>query len=280
VSVDKIPPSARIGVEPAPLSRGRLFAALALALVVGVCTPTAREQQQASGARALLDGAGQSWVVWLGLAAAVRLALLASRAPATRSDLAVAGACLLLVLAPPHYLVAVAASGLALWFAATARGEPRLRSAAIVLGAVMVSIFWAPHALVALATPLEHVDAWMVGQIARTTVYGNVVQMHDGNTYLVASRCTSVHNASLAILLYVALTRSLRPQGGGSYWLMAAGVFVSAVLINVGRLALMAQSLSLFHYLHAGDGATIVGLAATATGLAWATFAVRREIFA
>jgi hypothetical protein len=81
-------------------------------------------------------------------------------------------------------------------------------------------------------------------------------------------------------VLYVAIVRSFRPIPQVSELAALAGVFVSVMAVNTARLALMAQSVEMYHRVHGDLGAAAINVAVTLIGLAWAAASVRREILA
>ena len=229
------------------------------------------------GWAALANGGGLSWVVWLALAAAVRLALTAAGA-ASRLDLLFAGGCLLAIALPAHFVINLAATALALRYAFAPGMPAPLRGAGVILFTLFFSIFWSIHIFPMFAGPLAVIDAWWVGLVSGAEIDGNIVSFKEGEgSFLLAGPCTSVANASLALLLWISISRSFRPQGSRGQWLVAVGVFASAVAVNVIRLAMMSQNLTLFDLVHASEWVT---LAVTATGLGWGIWDARREIFA
>jgi hypothetical protein len=111
-------------------------------------------------------------------------------------------------------------------------------------------------------------------------VHGNVVDfVHGGERVAILSGCTSVANASLALLLWLAITRSVRPKPVSSEFIYAAAVFVTVVAINLARLSLVAGSRADWAYWHGPVGDGLVDALITASALAWAVVGVRREIF-
>lgn len=259
-------------------TRGEVAAAMILVLVLAALAPITVAAFGADPLTALVNGGGVSWVVWLALGLAVRLALKAPPQPATRGDLAGGAVCLAVVLLPSHALINLAATGLALRYALSPKASKELRGAGIILFAVFVAIFWSSNIFPMFAGQLARFDAWWVGLATGNPAQGNVINFQDGEgSFLLAGPCTSVSNASLALLLWISISRSARPQGSRRDWLTALGVLASVMAVNVARLALMSRNLEAFDVLHVSAAvATVV----TATGLAWALWDVRRELLA
>jgi hypothetical protein len=261
----------------APVTRGEVAAALILMLTAGALAPLVLHTVNEHGLAALLDGGGVSWVVWLALGLAVRLALRAPATAATPGDLAVGAACLAAVALPVHVMINLAATALALRYALWPRMPTELRAAGLILLAIFVAIFWSSHIFPMFAAPLAQLDAWWVTLVLGVPVDGNIIHFQQGGgSFLLAGACTSVNNASLALLLWVAISRSARPQGSSWQWLTALAVFATAMAVNVTRLVLMSQSLEMFELLH---NSVWVATAVTASGLAWGVWDARRELF-
>jgi exosortase/archaeosortase family protein len=129
--------------------------------------------------------------------------------------------------------------------------------------------------------PIATLDAHAISLIIQRPVVGNEVRFVDNSHKLsILSACTSVQNASMALMLYVTVVRSFRPRPRWSEIYALAGVFASVVAINYARLVLMAQNIEMFNFVHSGAGWPITEAIITVTILAWAIGSVRREIFA
>jgi hypothetical protein len=232
-------------------------------------------------AAAVINGLGVSWAFWVAWGLALALALRAEPDPADHRDLLVAAVCVGAILVPNHHMSTLAATLAAGWFALRPEAGVKLRAAALILLALTVNLLWARAASMVVARPVEFADAHMVALLTHASVHANVVPFVNGpGSYLLLSGCTSIGNASMALLLWIAIARSLRPQPRRSDWLIAAGIMVTVVAINLVRLSLMAQSLAAFEYWHGGFGAVMVNLAITTAGLSWAVLDTRHEILA
>jgi len=268
-----------VGSAPA-LSRGRLYAAAMGLLLANAAAGKAIEALAASGVPGgLLDGLGQSWAFWFAFAATVGLALRDEPQPAKPRDLWVCAPAALCALVPVSPVAGAACTGLAGAILIDRSQGPRVRAAAMILLAVSVQLVWSRIVMLFFVQPLATVDAHMVGALIGRPVHGHDVQFADGERMMsILGACTSVQNASVALMLFVAIVRSFRPLPVASEIGYFLGAFLSVVAINIARLALMAQSLEMFHLVHGPAGESVVNMIITVNGLGWAAVSVRREI--
>jgi exosortase/archaeosortase family protein len=90
--------------------------------------------------------------------------------------------------------------------------------------------------------------------------------------------CTSYANASLALLLWLVVTRSMRPRPVRSEWLYLALVFVSVLALNSIRLALIVRSRAMYVLYHGPFGETLFNALMIAATLAVTAYGLRREL--
>lgn len=263
------------------VTQAQIFSALSVLAIANATVNRAKDTIASSGwGTAILDGLGHSWAMWIASALGIALSLRAEPTRATRSDLAVGAGCLLLIALPVKELGAVAATAIAIWFLIRPGVPVRMAGASVIMIAVAVNLLWTPAAMLVLARPLAFVDAHLVGLMAATPAHGNMVGfVHGDGGMVIVAGCTSVANASLALLMWIAIARSVRPQSRPGDILIGAAIFLTVVAINVGRLALMAQDKQTFELVHGPVGAAICNLLITAAGLAWTAFDVRHELF-
>jgi hypothetical protein len=271
--------------HPAPawaLTRGRLLAAVVLITQANALAELIKASLAAQGfVGSAVEGFGVSWAVWLSLFLGVRLALKAPPEPARRIDWAVALAAVFIAAWPVTGLASAGATLAATWFIADSRSSPTLRGAALVLLALAINLMWSKFLLMVFARPIEGVDAFWVHLIRGVQVHGNVMDFVGGQDRVaILSGCTSVANASLALLLWLAITRTFRPQPLLSELWLAGGLFLTVVVINTARLCLVVESRAALAYWHGPVGDAIVTALITAAALAWAFVGVRREILA
>ena len=265
----------------AGFGRGQLYAAVFALLIVNAIAAKVGLAVNGLGlGDALVYGLGLSWAFWLSFALCIRLALTGEDAAARSIDLWAAGACVAAALVPLSPASSLAATALGLFLALDRRQDPRLRAAAMILVAVAVQLLWSRLVMLVFITPIASLDAHLVSLIVGSPVHGNVVAfVHGPGTMSILGACTSVQNASVALMLFVAIVRTFRPLPVASEAGYFVAAFLSVVLINVARLALMAQNLEMFHLVHGDTGESVVNMVITLNGLVWAAMSVRREIF-
>jgi hypothetical protein len=264
------------------LTQSNIFSAAMLVCVTNALVAPVRQTIVESGLLAGLgQGFGVSWGLWLSFALAVRLGFRAYETQASAADLAFAGVSVAIAALPVTGLASVAATLLGLWAAFSRRSGPELRASALILLAISVNLLWAKVMMLVLAGPIEALDAYAVSVIRQLPAHGNIVALASGQGRMVImAGCTSVANASLALLLWLAVTRSARPVPKPGEWRLAAAVFLTVVAINTTRLCLMASSSEQIVFWHETTGEAIATILVTASALAWALWGVRREIFA
>ncbi len=274
--------SVQSAARPRAVARPQLYAIAILALIANAVAATVGATLAAlSPGAALVDGLGLSWAFWLSSALCVRLALVSQAQRADRADWLVAGACVLVAAAPVGPLSAVAATVLGLWLMASPRFPAPLRASGMVLVAIAVHLLWGRLMMLFFAAPIAAVDARLVGLLTHTAVEGNTVRfLETGHRLAILQACTSVQNASIALMMMIAIIRTFRPTPRASEWLYVGGAFLLVVAINEVRLSLMARSIAMFELIHGPVGATVINLIITCVGLAGAALAVRREILA
>jgi exosortase/archaeosortase family protein len=206
--------------------------------------------------------AGISAVIWFALYAALKIGWDAGREPLRRLDWLV----IAFVIAASMVPLSDAARGALLVcafyaFVTTRPGEPA-RRVALLLAALTGTLVWGPLILNVFAGPLLALDAQIVSRAIGSSVDGNVVQFtHSGSTFLVATGCSSIHNISLAIVLWCAVVAlfNLRPDAR----LIGFGVAMMAFMfaLNTARLCAIGLYPSEFEFLHTGVGAALFGWA-------------------
>lgn len=262
-------------------SRPHFYAIAILALIANAIAEKATVAVSTLGFGALTEGLGLSWAFWLSFALCVPLALRSEPQPATRTDWLVGGAAVLAAALPPSPIGAAAATALGLWLMVGRGFAPPLRAAGMVLLAITIHLLWGRLMMLFFAAPIAASDARVVGLITHTAVQGDTVRfLQAGHRLAILQACTSVQNASIALMMMIAIIRTFRPVPRASEWLYVGAAFMVVVAINDVRLSLMARSVEMFELIHGPTGWTAVNLIITGVGLAGAAFAVRREIFA
>ncbi len=211
---------------------------------------------QLGAGAALLGAFGVNPIFWFVQLVAIAIAFETDgAAPLRRGDGMAAGIVLLLAAVP---IASAASAGVlvaACWLLLTAPGGSRGRRVGAILLALTASLIWGQIVLILFGDWLVGLDAKFVGWLAGTRSQGNLVDFTvGGNPFLVAYGCSSMHNITMAIQLWVAMTQLLRLPISLRVALVGLAAIVANVLINGLRLATIARNRATFDYWHEGPG--------------------------
>jgi hypothetical protein len=259
----------------------QLYAAtIALVALNAVAAKVLQAFVESPPAGVLIGGLGANWTFWLALASCLRLAWTEAASPIRPVDRLLCGGVALCALVPIPQLSSLAATGLSLAILFDRQQGVRLKAAAIVLLAITVQILWSRILMLFFLGPVTSFDAHAVSFLIQRPVHGADVDFADGSRHRLSilAGCTSVQNASAALALFTAVVRGVRPAPRLSEAAIFAAVFATVVAINLIRLVMMTQSLTMYHLVHDGPGWNTTEAIITAAALAWALWTVRREI--
>jgi hypothetical protein len=261
-------------------TRGQLFSLIAALAVANALAEPVRASLADGIAAAFINGFGVSWVVWLAAALMLRLSLTADDRSVERSDWIAAGACIALLAIPIGPLAAVVATAVGIVVLASRQASVRLKAAAMILVGLSVNLLWARLALRLVTEQLEFVEAKLITLFSNATVNGNVLFFVNGggDNVILQRGCTCVAAASMALLLWLAITRSVRPRPVRSELGIALAIFLSVVVINTTRIIIILQGRDFYHLLHDPNGAAWINALILLASLAWTLFGLRREI--
>lgn len=179
-------------------------------------------------------------------------------APMRRGDGIFIAAILLLALSP---FVLAGSAGLLLasgWLLKTSERGSRGRRTGLVLLALTTSMIWGPLVLALLGDWLVALDAQFVGWLAGTSARGGLVDFTtSGNPLMIGYPCSSMHNITMAIQLWVAITQQLRLQIDFRVLMIGLAAIVANVFVNGARIAMIASNREEFNYWHDGVGGSM-----------------------
>ena len=205
---------------------------------------------------------GISAVIWVAMLAVLKIGFEPDRQRIARGDWLVLTLVVTSSLLPIAYLADVGLLICALYLLATSvPGSPSSRISVILL-ALTGPLIWGRVLLHVFATPILALDANLVGSLIGSGVNGNIVDFAGRNgTFLVGTPCSSVHNISLAIVLWAtaAALFGLRPDP--KYALMGLAMIAWMFVMNIARLVAIGLFPADFSFLHAGGGAVLFGWA-------------------
>lgn len=247
----------------------------ALAVMNAVLPAAVEHVYQLGIVGALLNGFGQSFIIWLSIAIAVWLWNQSS--PPTESPRAtivilsaVLSLSLVIPLATTAWIVTVLLA--LLWHCSYV--HDRYSRAAVVLVLALSIREPATRLLLTLcSSEILGFDATIAALFLEASgrqfdVVGNLIVQENGYSLLILTGCSAFGNLSLSLLLWAALTLMLQQQfvRTDSVRVVAAAMLVIA--LNSLRLALMALGPGWYNLLHEGLGASMHELGAMLLTLA------------
>lgn len=223
----------------------------------------------------------QNYVLWLaGYAVVSRVRASSAELPADRLDCwfsaATCVAILLTSLLPHRWGLGFVATTTSIYLLFEHRGDRNLRAAGYLLLAISAHLLWAP-VLFQLATPeFVRADAAIVAvalKILRPDILWSGTTFHtpDGHNLILIGACSSFQNISIALLACTTVTMLSRTQWVREDMITVALATATMVIINAGRLCVLAWSASAFKFWHDGDGVGlfVFGQTAIVMLIAW-----------
>jgi exosortase/archaeosortase family protein len=211
---------------------------------------------------AAISMAGISAIIWAAMAAAWKIGSEDDRKPKGAMDYAVLGVVLLSSFVPLSY---AAQAGLLLcgcYLLATAGRSDAERRSAVILLALTGPLIWGRLILHLFEVPILSLDAHIVGTVIGSPTAGNVVRFAgDNGRFVIAEPCSSVHNMSLAIVLWTTAAMLFRIRIDGRYMLVGAAMVALMYGLNLVRLSTIGLFPGYFDILHVGWGAVTFGYA-------------------
>lgn len=207
---------------------------------------------------AILSAAGISVLIWAAMLAAWKIGAEDRNPLSSKTDVAVLATILALAFLPLTYAPKVGLLLCAGYMLATARRSDSQRRAALVLLALTGPLIWGRLILHTFERQILALDAHIVGAAIGSHVNDNVVQFASGgNQFLIAGECSSVHNISLAILLWTTAAMLFRIRIDRSYILVGVAMAALMFTLNIIRLSAIGLFPTHFDYLHYGGGADL-----------------------
>jgi len=263
------------------LPRRDLLAGLViLGCVNGLAAKVIDEVYQHGWVDSLFGTTNISVIVWASCFAGVSLISRDRSGEANLVDFAVGAAFLLLVVLPIGSLNWLALAGLCIYIIVSSDCVST-RQGAVVLLATTIPMLWTPFLLRVFGSWILALDASLVGRILGTHRAGNVVEFADSSGELVVlPPCSSLANVSLAMLCWVTISRSVDHKSRPYDVLWCAAACGCIVAVNVIRMAMMAQSESLYDSIHSESSNAITSAIMLTLIISICLLGVRRELFA
>ena len=205
---------------------------------------------------ALLNTFGVNPIFWFALLVAMAIAFEPDgAAPLRRGDTPVVAAVLLLAMVPVQWAGSAGVLLAACWLMLTAPRGSRAGRVGMILLALTASLIWGHLVLMFIGDGLVSLDARFVGWLAGTSSQGNLVDFTvGGDPIMITYACSSMHNITMAIQLWVALTQLLRIPIGPRAVLVGLAAIGANILVNGLRLATIVHNRESFDYWHEGTG--------------------------
>jgi hypothetical protein len=224
-------------------------------------------------------------VVLLAAAIGISLAWRSCDRVTRGTDLVAAVLFAAMIIVPDGRVSWIALSLLALYNMMFGRRCTYTVAAASVLAALSFHEAWARMIKNIFTVPLTHFDAALVGMALDLTQQevsrnGNLITTGNDFTLMILQGCASFGNASLALLCWVAITRSIRPRWKPSEWFTVLTIIVCVVGLNVMRMVLMAMGGPIYEAVHRTSGGTFFNLLILAVSMLISLIGVRHEIWA
>jgi len=203
----------------------------------------------------LVELGGISAIIWFAMYAALKIGIEGESEPISRRDLAVVGIVVFLSFLPLFFAAKGAVLLAGAYLFATSQAGSASRRVSLILLALTGPLVWGRLLLNVFAAPILSLDAHIVAIVTGYDVRGNLISAPVN--FLIAGGCSSVHNISIAILLWATaaalfgIRLDRRYLGVGA--LMIAWMFV----LNIVRLSLLGIFPDYFEYVHVGGGAVM-----------------------
>lgn len=202
-----------------------------------------------------------SAVIWLAMYAAMKIGFEDSPSKLNRKDLLALGTIAFLACVPVLY---AAKAGLLLCglylFITSARGDAGRRVSLLLL-ALTGPLIWGRLLLHIFSGPILAIDAAVVGSLIGTPAQGNIIHAVEGQRFFIAEGCSSLHNMSLAIVLWTTAAVLFHVRIDRRFMLVGLGMIIWMFVVNVGRIALIGLSPEHYYFFHEGTGAALFGWA-------------------
>ena len=241
-----------------------LFPILTVLAVINAILPAAVEHARNQGLIvALLNGFGQSFIIWLSIAVAIWLWAQSKSSHVYPGMMAVAlaGVISLSLMIPFATTAWAAAALLAVIWRLFGCHDLYSRAALILVFALSVREPISRMLLTLCSSEILSFDATVAAMFLNASghefnVIGNLIVQDNGYSLLILTGCSAFENLSLSLLLWAALTLMLHLHFQRADSIRAGLVIVCVIGFNSLRLALMALGSDWYDMLHEGIGAT------------------------
>ena len=263
------------------LSRSELFAGLfILGCANGLAGRVIHTINQLGLTNAILDTFGISAIVLTACFLGISFIFDDQNDEMRSADIAVSAVILLLIILPVSAMGWLAVTALSLYILLFTTANKLCRRGAKVLLAVTVPMLWSRLLFDVFTNFILELDASLVALMLGTYRSGNLVEFVDhSGTLLILSSCSSLANASLAMLWWVTISQVVRHRWCHQDILWCLFACLSVVALNVTRLTFMGLSHSLFDAIHSTVGNIVANAITLGLTVLICMLGVRREVF-
>jgi exosortase/archaeosortase family protein len=179
-----------------------------------------------------------------------------------RQDFAIISACAALFLVPKASLPFVGATIAGLYFWRLRAYNPQLASAGQLWLAISFYETWGRVFFKVISAPLIQIEVFVVAKAgewigAGLRLDGIRIYAPSGWFVYILEGCSSFHNSSLAVLIWLSLIKLAEAKITGSKLMALGAGILTIVCLNVTRILLMTSSEEAYHFWHEGIGATL-----------------------
>ena len=206
----------------------------------------------------LVELGGISAIIWLAMYAALKIGVEGETEPISRRDLAVVGIVSVLAFLPFFFAAKGGVLLAGVYLFATSRAGSASRRVSLILLALTGPLIWGRVLLTVFAAPILALDAHIVASVIGFDVSGNLVGSAGAPVrFLIAGGCSSVHNISIAILLWTTAAALFGIRLDRRYFGVGLLMIGWMFMLNIVRLALLGIFPDHFEYIHVGGGAVM-----------------------
>lgn len=236
----------------------KLIAIICLSAAFNAMLPNMLQNiEQSDWFSATIHGFGQSYVIWICLFLVLKLSIIKQENECNISVLSSAllatlSIALLIPIATLSWLVC---AGMCLVWRSIKSTNDSTEIASSILFAIAVRDPICQSFLNLFSEQILNFDAWISGLMLVMTdnpaiVEGNTIVQPSGHTLLILTGCSVFTNLSLAFLLWISVTLYLHRVFILPDTLRALTLILCIILMNAGRLALMAIDIHWYEFLH------------------------------
>jgi exosortase/archaeosortase family protein len=184
----------------------------------------------------------------------------------SRLDLAVIAACAMFLLAPvsQHFVfVGATIAGLYLWLRRP--DSPELRNVAQLWLAIAIYESWGRLFFKLVSAPIIQAEVFVIAKTGflfgfPLSVDGIRLVSPNGWYIFILDACSSFHNASLAVLVWLSLIKISESEIRRPQWIALGAAILAIVGLNVFRILLMTSSPESHYFWHVGDGTIVFSI--------------------